>query len=109
MNWHFPQSYLQVYSVAVLLCGSKVLCIVARLHMIVSDLHVNLVPDLERTLSSAAGQPKESDNLEEFAVGRPQGDKGHLARVRVDLLDQQGELGCPVFPVLYLNLDIKST
>ena len=109
MNWHFRQSYLQVYSVAVLLCGSKVLCIVARLHMIVSDLHVYIVPDLERTLSSAAGQPKESDNLEEFAVGRPQGDEGHLARVRVDLLDQQGELGCPVFPVLYLNLDIKST
>ena len=33
---------------AVLLCGSKVLGIVASLHMVVSNLHVNLVPDLKQ-------------------------------------------------------------
>ena len=44
-------------------------------------------------------------HLEQLAVGRPQGDEGHLARVGVDLLHQQGQLGSSVFPVLYLNLD----
>ena len=44
-------------------------------------------------------------NLEQLAVGRSQGDEGHLARVRVDLLHQQGQLGSSVFPVFYLNLD----
>ena len=48
-------------------------------------------------------------HLEQLAVGRPQGDEGHLAGVGVDLLHQQGELGRAVFPVLYLNLNIKST
>ena len=44
-------------------------------------------------------------HLEQLAVGRSQGDEGHLARVGVDLLHQQGQLGSSVFPVLYLNLD----
>ena len=43
-------------------------------------------------------------HLEQLAVGRPQGDEGHLAGVGVDLLHQQGQLGSSVFPVLYLNL-----
>ena len=72
--------------------------------MVVSNLHVNLVPDLKQgTFVSISTQP--SDNLEQLAVGRPQRDQGHLAGVRVDLLDQQGQLGRPVFPILNLNLD----
>ena len=50
-------------------------------------------------------QFNDSGHLEQLAVGRPQGDEGHLAGVGVDLLHQQGELGRAVFPVLYLNLD----
>ena len=46
--WHFPEIHLQIDPVAVLLCGSKVLGIVASLHMVVSNLHVNLVPDLKQ-------------------------------------------------------------
>ena len=107
INWPFPKSYLQVDSVAVLLSGSEVLCIIAGFHMVVGDLHVNLVPDLTKAVLS--DQLKKTGNLKKFAVGRPQCDEGHLAGVGVDLLHQQGELGCPVFPVLYLNLDIKPT
>ena len=42
--------HLQVDSVAVLLRGSEVLCVVTSLHVIVGDLHVDLVPDLEIAL-----------------------------------------------------------
>ena len=94
--------HLQVDSVAVLLCGSEVLCVVASLHVVVGDLHVDLVPDLEIALSD---QFNDIGNLKQLAVGRPQGDEGHLARVGVDLLHQQGQLGSSVFPVFYLNLD----
>ena len=42
--------HLQVDSVAVLLCGSEVLCVVTSLHVVVGDLHVDLVPDLVNAL-----------------------------------------------------------
>ena len=50
-------------------------------------------------------QFNDTGHLEQLAVGRSQGDEGHLARVGVDLLHQQGQLGSSVFPVLDLNLD----
>ena len=43
-------------------------------------------------------------NLEELAVGRPEGDQGHLARVGVYLLHQQGQPRGPALPVLDLHL-----
>ena len=55
-------------------------------------------------LSVSCEVTDKSENLQQFAVGRSQGDQGHLAGQARDLLHQQGHLGCPGLPVLHLHL-----
>ena len=49
----------------------------------------------------------QSENLQQFTVGRSQGHQGHLAGQARDLLHQEGHLGCPGLPVLHLYLGPK--